>query len=160
MTRPAHRIGSIAPMKTLLAILALSLACWGQTFSEGSVVGFQPLANHNGTFTYDFELCCGIPGGSGFLGNGFDIEDGTLRLFYKRPGAVSGYTVTGTISDWYAPQRISDFCTIQSATLENVWIQYQAKYIESEQAAEYSQMMCQQDGTYWSGPGGLVVHPK
>jgi hypothetical protein len=151
--------------KLLAVFLAFSLllgVATAQSLSEGSVVGLQVEPNPlNSTFVYDFELCCGYPSGlGGFLGNGFAYLDGGFNLFYKYPGAKTGYSFSGTIDTWYTPQAISNYCTIQSGTLNDGEILLGDKVVGTGLVAEYSQLFCQRDGVYWLGPGGLTVHAQ
>ena len=134
----------------------------GQSLSEGSTVSLQVEPNPlNGTFVYDFELCCGLPSGpGGFLGNGFAYVDGYFDLFFKQPEAKNGYGFYGIIDTWYAPQAISNYCTVQSATLKDGVLTSPTGALIPNLVAEYSQMFCQRDGVYWLGPGGLTVHAQ
>ncbi len=51
-----------------VAFLLLLGTALGQSLSEGSVVALQISPNPlNNILTYDFELCCGYPEGSGVL---------------------------------------------------------------------------------------------
>jgi len=147
------RIGFIA------FVLLLGTAL-GQSLSEGSVVGLQVLPNPiNNIITYDFELCCGYPGPpGGFLGNGFAYINGEFTAFMKRPKQASGFLFTGSIVAWKTPQVIDRYCTVQSATLQNGTMSYGTVQLGTGMVAEYSQQFCEQDGVYWSGPGGLTVH--
>jgi hypothetical protein len=152
-------------MKLLLLAITVFLlfgAAWGQTLSEGSVVGLQIMPNPlNGTFIYDFEICCGIPQGQGgFLGNGFSYVENQFSLFYKFPAQVNGYSLSGTIDTWDTPQAISKNCSVQSGTLQNAQITFGTKVVATGMVAEYSQLFCQRDGVYWVGPGGLTVHAQ
>jgi hypothetical protein len=103
-------------VKTLVVSLLLfcSLSLAAQSLSEGATVGLQVEPNPlNGTFVYDFELCCGIPqGAGGFLGNGFAYVSGNFTAFYKYPAAKTGYWFSGTIDTWYTRQAISPYCTV------------------------------------------------
>jgi hypothetical protein len=145
-----------------ITVVLLIGAAWGQSLSEGSAVGLQIELNPlNSTTTYDFELCCGYPAGSGgFLGNGFSYVDSKFSLFYKFPGATNGYSFSGAIDTWDTPQVVSKNCTVQSGTLNNVQITLGAKVIASGMVAEYSQLFCQRDGVNWIGPGGVTVHAQ
>jgi hypothetical protein len=146
---------------TITLFLLLGTA-WSQSLSEGSVVGLQVEPNPlNGTFVYDFEVCCGYPSGpGGFLANGFAYAEDKFSLFYKYPGATEGYSVSGNIVTWDSPQAISKNCTVQSGTLNNAEITIGTKVIATGMVAEYSQLFCQRDGVYWVGPGGLTVHAQ
>ena len=145
-----------------IAVALLSVACVGQTLSEGSIVALQVEPNPlNGASVYDFELCCGSPGGSGgFLGNGFAYVDGTFTAFYKFPGATAGYSVTGTISTWDGPRVLSKYCTVQSGMLSDVTIELPTGKVANGLVAEYSQLSCQRDSVYWLAGGGLTVHAQ
>ncbi|HKM86849.1 MAG TPA: hypothetical protein VJW96_11625 [Terriglobales bacterium] len=152
-------------MKLLLLTVTFFLllgAAWSQSLSEGSVVGLQIEPNPlNGTFVYDFEICCGYPAGSGgFLGNGFAYVESQFSLFYKYPGQVNGFSFSGTIDTWDTAQAISKNCTVQSGTLNNAQITQGTKVVATGMVAEYSQLFCQRDGVYWIGPGGLSVHAQ
>jgi hypothetical protein len=152
-------------MKLLLLTITFFLllgAAWSQSLSEGSVVGLQIEPNPlNGTFVYDFEICCGFPSGpGGFLGNGFAYVENQFSLFYKYPGQVNGYSFSGTIDTWNTAQAISKNCTVQSGTLNNGAITQGTKVVATGMVAEYSQLFCQRDGVYWVGPGGLSVHAQ
>ncbi len=152
-------------MKLLLLTITLFLllgAAWSQSLSEGSVVGLQIEPNPlNGTFVYDFEICCGFPAGSGgFLGNGFAYVENQFSLFYKYPGQVNGFSFSGTIDTWDTAQAISKNCSVQSGTLNNAQITQGTKVVATGMVAEYSQLFCQRDGVYWVGPGGLSVHAQ
>jgi hypothetical protein len=152
-------------MKLLLLTITFFLllgAAWSQSLSEGSVVGLQIEPNPlNGTFVYDFEICCGFPAGSGgFLGNGFAYVENQFSLFYKYPGQVNGYSFSGTIDTWDTAQAISKNCSVQSGTLNNAQITQGTKVVATGMVAEYSQLFCQRDGVYWIGPGGLSVHAQ
>lgn len=146
--------------KVFIAFLLLLGAAFGQSLSEGSVVGLQVLPNpDNNIITYDFELCCGFPAGlGGYLGNGFDYRNAEFAAYFKGPQQTVGYLFTGTIIAWAEPQVIDPFCSIHSATLDEGKILYGTKQIGTGLVAEYSQLFCQQDGVYWLGPGGLTVH--
>jgi hypothetical protein len=148
----------------LLAITVFLLmgAAWGQSLTEGSVVGLQVEPNPmNRTFVYDFEVCCGYPAGpGGFLGNGFSYADDRFSLFYKHSGQVFGYSFSGNIDIWDTPQTISKNCTVQSGTLKNGQVTLGMQVVATGMVAEYSQLFCQRDGVYWSGPGGLSVHAQ
>ncbi|MGA2978436.1 MAG: hypothetical protein ABSD76_02485 [Terriglobales bacterium] len=146
--------------KVLIAFLLLLGTAFGQSLSEGSVVGLQILPNPiNNIFTYDFELCCGIPAGQGgFLGNGFDYVNVQFTAYFKYPQGKVGYLFTGNIVTWSEPQVIDQYCTVRSATLKDGTISYGSKQLGTGLVAEYSQLFCQQDGVYWLGPGGLTVH--
>ena len=143
------------------SFLLISMAA-GQSLSEGSVVGLQVEPNPlNSTFVYDFELCCSYPSGiGGFLGNGFAYVDGEFTLLYKYAGAKNGYSFSGTIDTWYTPQAISNYCTVQSGSLNDGEIMLGDKVVGTGLVAEYSQLFCQRDGVYWLGPGGLTVHAQ
>jgi hypothetical protein len=152
-------------MKLLLLTVTLFLLLgmtWSQSLSEGSVVGLQVEPNPlNNTLVYDFELCCGYPAGQGgFLGNGFAYAENSLSLFYKYPGQVDGYSLSGTIDTWDTPQTVSKTCIVQSGTLNNAQITQGPKVVATGMAAEYSQLFRQRDGVYWVGPGGLSVHAQ
>jgi hypothetical protein len=152
-------------MKLLLLAISVFLllgAAWGQTLSEGSVVALQVEPNPlNGTFVYDFEICCGIPQGQGgFLGNGYSYVENTFSLFYKYPGQVNGFSLSANIDTWDTPQVVSKNCNVQSGTLNNATITQGTKVIGTGMVAEYSQLFCQRDGVYWVGPGGLSVHAQ
>ncbi len=152
-------------MKLLLLTITFFLllgAAWSQSLSEGSVVGLQIEPNPlNGTFVYDFEICCGFPAGSGgFLGNGFAYVENQFSLFYKYPGQVNGFSFSGTIDTWDTAQAISKNCSVQSGTLNNAQITQGTKVVATGMVAEYSQLFCQRDGVYWVGPGGLSVHAQ
>ncbi|MFZ0798909.1 MAG: hypothetical protein WCA13_16165 [Terriglobales bacterium] len=137
-------------------------AAWSQSLTEGSVVGLQVEPNPlNGTFVYDFELCCGIPqGAGGYLGNGFGYANGGFSLYYKYPGQANGYSFSGTVDTWDTQQAISKNCTVQSGTLKDGQVTLGTKVQATGMVAEYSQMFCQRDGVYWVGPGGLSVHAQ
>jgi len=143
----------------LLACLTLSAA---QTLSEGSVVGLEVIPAHsNPTWIYDLELCCGIPSGKGgYLGNGFAIANGELTASFKAPSLPNTYYVTGQIADWFTPQAISPYCSVQSATLTNVTVSLGSKQLSANYVGEYVQAFCQRDGVGWSGPGGLTIHAQ
>ncbi len=152
-------------MKLLLVAITVFLllgAAWGQTLSEGSVVGLQIEPNPlNGTFVFDFEICCGIPQGQGgFLGNGFSYVENQFSLFYKYAGQANGYSLSGTIDTWDAAQAISKNCIVQNGTLKDAQITQGTKVVSTGMVAEYSQLFCQRDGVYWVGPGGLSVHAQ
>jgi hypothetical protein len=152
-------------MKLLLLAITVFLligAAWSQSLTEGSVVGLQVEPNPmNRTFVYDFEICCGYPAGSGgFLGNGFSYAENKFSLFYKYPGATSGYSVSGIIDTWDPPQTISKNCTVQSGTLTNGQVTLGTKAVATGMVAEYSQLFCQRDGVYWAGPGGVTIHAQ
>ena len=146
---------------TITVLLLLGFAS-GQSLTEGSVVGLQVAPNPmNSTFVHDFELCCGIPQGSGgFLGNGFSYAQDAFTLFYKYPGATNGFSFSGTIDTWGTPQAISKNCIVQSGTLKSGQVMLGTRAVASGMVAEYSQMFCQRDGVYWAGPGGLSVHAE
>lgn len=148
--------------KVFIAFVLLLGAAFGQSLSEGSVVGLQVLPNPvNNDLTYDFELCCGYPAGNGgFLGNGFSYARDEFSLLYKYPGTSTAYTVSASVVAFAAPEVIDEYCTVQSATLDNATVSYGAKRVASGLAAEYSQTFCQSAGVYWLGPGGLIVHAK
>lgn len=147
-------------IRVALVILVLMGSALGQALTEGAVVGLQVEPNPvNSTFVYDFELCCGIPQGpGGFLGNGFSYAQGKFSAFYKYPGQQNGWSFSGSIDRWLTSQTISKYCTVQNGTLKNGVIVTPEKISVTGLAAEYSQMFCQRDGVYWSGPGGLSVH--
>jgi hypothetical protein len=152
-------------MKLLLLTTTLFLllgAAWSQSLSEGSIVGLQIEPNPlNSTFVYDFEMCCGFPvGPGGYLGNGFAYVDGKFSLYYKYPRTTVGYSFSGTIDTWDPQQQVSKNCIVQSGTLKNGEVTYGTKVIATGMVAEYSQLFCQRDGVYWSGPGGLTVHAQ
>jgi len=149
----------VAIFFTFFLLLGVAVA---QSLSEGSVVALQVEPNPlNSTSIYDFELCCGYPSGAGgFLGNGFGYVDRELSLFYKFPQQQTGYSFSGTIDTWYASQAISNYCTLQSGTLKDGEIMLGEKVVGSGLVAEYSQLFCERDGVYWSGPGGLTVHAQ
>jgi hypothetical protein len=152
-------------MKLLVVATTVFLllgAAWGQSLSEGSTVGLQIEPNPmNGTWVFDFEICCGIPtGNGGFLGNGYAYAENKFSLFYKYPGQVNGYSVSGTIDTWNTPQIVSKNCIVQSGTLNNAEITQGTKVVAAGMVAEYSQLFCQRDGVYWVGPGGLSVHAQ
>jgi hypothetical protein len=146
--------------KVFIASFLLLATAFGQSLSEGSVVGLQILPNpDNKIVTYDFELCCGFPAGlGGYLGNGFDYVNTKFTAYWKWPQQTDGYLFTGTIVAWAEPQVIDPFCTIRSATLNDGQISYGSTLLGTGKVAEYSQLFCQQDGVYWLGPGGLTVH--
>jgi hypothetical protein len=146
--------------KVFIAFLLLLGTAFGQSLSEGSVVGLQVLPNPvNNIITYDFELCCGYPAGpGGYLGNGFDYGNAEFTAYWKGPLQKIGYLFTGNIAVWKAPEVIHPFCTVQSATLRDGTISYGSKQLGTGLVAEYSQLFCEQDGVYWLGPGGLAVH--
>jgi len=146
--------------KVFIAFVLLLGTAFGQSLSEGSVVGLQILPNPlNGMITYDFELCCGLPSGrGGYLGNGFDYANAEFTAYWKGPQEKDGYLFTGTIVNWKTPEMVDPFCTIQSATLQDGTISYGTKQLVAGMVAEYSQLFCQQDGVYWLGPGGLTAH--
>jgi hypothetical protein len=146
----------------LSVVVLVPIPASGQALSEGSVVALQVLPNPlNGTFTWDFELCCGEPAGyGGFLGNGFAYVDGTFTAFYRYPGEKAGYSVTGTIGTWDTGQIVSKYCTVQSATLQEVALEAPTGKVTNNLVAEYSQLFCQRDGVYWLGGGGLTVHAR
>jgi hypothetical protein len=146
--------------KVFIAFLLLLATAFGQSLSEGSVVGLQFMPNpENKIFTYDFELCCGYPSGpGGYLGNGFDYRSTEFTAYWKGPQQTAGYLFTGTIVSWAEPQVIDPICTIRSATLNDGKILYGSKQLGTGLVAEYSQLFCEQDGVYWLGPGGLTVH--
>ncbi len=146
--------------KVFIAFLLLLGTAVGQSLSEGSVVGLQVLPNPvNTNIAYDFELCCGYPyGPGGFLGNGFAYVNGEFTAYIKRPQQKVGYLFTGMIGAWRKPQVIDRYCTVQSATLHDGTISYGSTQLGTGMVAEYSQQFCVQDGVYWSGPGGLIVH--
>jgi hypothetical protein len=137
-------------------------AAWGQSLSEGSVVGLQVEPNPlNTSMVYDFEICCGYPYGSGgFMANGFAYAQDKFSLYYKGPGASDGYSFSGTIDNWDTPQSISKNCVEQSGTLKNAEITLGTRVIATGMVAEYSQLFCQRDGVNWVGPGGLTVHAQ
>ena len=146
---------------TITVLLLLGVAS-GQSLTEGNVVGLQVSPNPlNSTLVYDFELCCGIPQGpGGFLGNGFSYFNDKFSLFYKHSGQTTGYSFSGNIDTWDTPQVISRHCTVQSGTLKNGKVTLGTKAVATGMVAEYSQMFCQRDGVYWTGPGGLSVHAQ
>jgi len=146
--------------KVFIAFVLLLGTAFGQSLSEGSVVGLQILPNPiNNIVTYDFELCCGYPAGAGgFLGNGFAYVNGEFTAYVKRPPQEKGYLFTGAIVAWSEPQVIDRYCTVQSATLHDGTISYGSTQLKTGMVAEYSQLFCEQDGVYWSGAGGLTVH--
>jgi len=148
----------------LLAITVFLLigVAWGQSLSEGSVVGLQVEPNPlNNTMVYDFEMCCGFPAGpGGFLGNGFSYAEDKFTLFYKYPGATIGYSFSGTIDTWDTPQVLTKNCFVQSGTLKNGNVMLGTRAAATGMVAEYSQLFCQRDGVYWVGPGGLTVHAQ
>jgi hypothetical protein len=146
--------------RVFIAFLLLLGTAFGQSLSEGSVVGLQILPNPvNNIITYDFELCCGYPAGpGGYLGNGFDYGNAEFTAYWKGPLQKIGYLFTGNIAAWKAPEVIDPFCTVQSATLRDGTISYGSKQLGTGLVAEYSQLFCEQDGVYWLGPGGLAVH--
>jgi len=147
---------------TITFFLMLGAAAWGQALSEGSIVGLQVEPNPlNSTLIYDFEMCCGFPEGpGGYLGNGFAYVDNKFSLFYKYPGASVGYSLSGTIDTWNTPQQVSKNCFMQSGTLKDGEVTLGHKVMSTGMVAEYSQLFCQRDGVYWSGPGGLSVHAQ
>ncbi len=152
-------------MKLHLLTVTLFLlfgAAWGQSLSEGSVVGLQVEPNPlNNTFVYDFEMCCGFPSGpGGFLGNGFAYVNDKFSLFYKHSGQVFGYSFSGNIDTWDTAQVISKNCIVQNGTLKNGKVTVGTKEVATGMVAEYSQLFCQRDGVYWAGPGGLSVHAQ
>jgi len=151
-------------MKTLLVFLLLCFSCslFAQTLSEGTTFGFEIVPAHsNPTWIYDLELGGGIPSGSGgYLGNGFAIAEGYFTATFKAPSVPNPYHVSGTIADWFTPQAISPYCTVQSATLTDVTVSVGSKVLSSGYLAEYTQQFCQRDGVGWSGPGGLTVHAQ
>jgi hypothetical protein len=146
--------------KVFIALLLLLATAFGQSLSEGSVVGLQISPNPvNNVLTYDFELCCGYPAGpGGFLGNGFAYVNGEFTASLKRPQQTTSYVFTGDIVAWSTPQVIDRYCTVQSATLHDGVISYGSKQLGTGMVAEYSQLFCERDGVYWLGPGGLTVH--
>ncbi len=146
--------------KVFIAFVLLLGTTFGQSLSEGSVVGLQILPNPvNNDVTYDFELCCGYPaGGGGFLGNGFGYGNLEFTAFWKYPQEKVGYLFTGTIVAWSEPQVIDQYCTVQSATLHEGTVSYGSKQLKTGMVAEYSQLFCEQEGVYWLGPGGLSAH--
>jgi hypothetical protein len=152
-------------MKFLVVAITVFLlfgSAWGQSLSEGSVVGLQIEPNPmNGTFVYDFEICCGFPAGSGgFIGNGFSYVENNFSLFFKYPGQVNGYSVSGTIDTWDPAQTVSKNCIVQSGTLNNAQVTQGTRVVATGMVAEYSQLFCQRDGVNWVGPGGLTVHAQ
>lgn len=144
----------------LLGSLTLTANAQYQNLSEGSVVSLQNFPNPvTGKFNYDFELCCGIPGGpGGYLGNGFAIHDGTVTLFYKLPKATQGFYFTGEVDIWNYPVAIDKNCVIQTGTFKNGLLSYGTKVLGTNFRAEFTQTFCQLDGEGWDGPGGLQVH--
>jgi hypothetical protein len=146
--------------RVFIAFVLLLGTAFGQSLSEGSVVGLQIEPNPvNNIVTYDFELCCGYPAGpGGYLGNGFDYGKVDFTAYWKGPQETIGYLFTGAIAAWSEPQVIDAYCTVQSATLHDGTISYGSKQLKTGLVAEYSQLFCQQDGVYWLGPGGLTVH--
>lgn len=152
-------------MKLLLLTTTFFLllgTAWSQALSEGSIVGLQVEPNPlNNTMVYDFEMCCGFPAGpGGFMGNGFSYADGQFSLYYKYPQARVGYSFSGTIDTWEPQQQVSKNCFVQSGTLKEGAINLGTKAVAIGMVAEYSQLFCQRDGVYWSGPGGLTVHAQ
>ena len=100
-------------MKTLVIttiLLFAAVASFGQTFGEGSVVFVLPLPGPGSFRAFDFNLCCGAPGFTGYLGNGFDYDGeagGSFNLTYKAPGACAvGCKYSGTFVTWNPEKEI------------------------------------------------------
>lgn len=146
----------------VISLLFLSTFSFCQTpvLSEGSTVSMQLIPNPGQGATFDFELCCGEPQGKGgYLGNGFAYIDNNFTLYIKTTTMPIGYKVEGTIGQWFLPQPISPYCTVLSASLNEVTIYPTNGDIVTGLVGEYSQLFCGANGSYWAGPGGLTAHP-
>jgi hypothetical protein len=144
-------------------LIVLASLVSAQSLREGSVVFELTFTNYGAKAitVFDFDVCCGELQADADPLNVFNITNGKLSLSYKNAASPLGYDVIGTLDHWLPSFNISETCEEVSATFKDVSVYvYSATSSRTYNGltADYSQMVCQDDGAFWNSGGGITVY--